>query len=45
VINAAISFVSAMSGILVAGELVKRSYGKIFTHNFFQIDMASNPIM
>lgn len=42
-INAAVSFVSALPGILVAGELVKRNYSRIFTHNFFQIDMASSP--
>lgn len=41
--NAAVSFVSALPGILIAGELVKRNYGRIFTRNFFQIDMASSP--
>ncbi len=42
-INAAVSFVSALAGILVAGELVKRNYGRNFTNNFFQIDMAATP--
>ena len=42
-VNATVSFISALAGILVAGELVKRNYGRFFTHNFFQIDMGSTP--
>jgi molybdopterin/thiamine biosynthesis adenylyltransferase len=42
-INAAVSFVSALAGVLVAGELAKRFYAKQFSHNFFQMDLASTP--
>ena len=42
-INAAISFVSALAGVLVTGELVKINYAEDFTYNFFQTDLASTP--
>ena len=42
-VNAAVSFVSALPGILVAGELVKLNYDKKYSKNFLQIDMASSP--
>lgn len=42
---AAVSFVSALAGVLTAGELIKRSIeGYPFTKNFFQVDMFGSPI-
>ncbi len=42
-VNAAVSFVSALPGILVAGELVKLNYSKVYSENFLQIDLSSSP--
>jgi molybdopterin/thiamine biosynthesis adenylyltransferase len=42
---AAVSFVSALAGVLTAGELIKRSIiGYPFTKNFFQADMFTSPV-
>jgi hypothetical protein len=41
-VNAAVSFVSALPGILVAGELVKLNYDKEYSQNFLQIDLSSS---
>lgn len=42
---AAVSFVSALAGVLTAGELIKRNIdGYPFTKNFFQADMFASPI-
>lgn len=42
---AAVSFVSALAGVLTAGELIKKNIvGYPFTKNFFQADMFTSPV-